>query len=181
MNLNWKLKKTEHIIQDEWIDFRKEEYTLPDGKNFGPFYNYSRRNYVVIVARTMDNTYLCVKQYRHGIKKVTTEFCAGGIETKDTESALDAAKRELKEETGYESNLWKHLITVPSNATIADNYGYIFYADQCKKVSDLHLDSTEFLEVKEYTKEEIQDLIKTNNFEQAIHIMAWLMVENGVE
>ena len=52
---------------------------------------------------------------------------------------------------------------------------------QCQKVASLHLDATEFLEVKEYTKEEIQNLIKTNNFEQAIHIMAWLMVENGVE
>ena len=66
MKLEWKLKNTEHIVQDEWIDFRKEEYILPDNKEFGPFYNYSRRDYVVIVAKTKDNQYICVKQYRHG-------------------------------------------------------------------------------------------------------------------
>ena len=47
MDLNWKLNKTEHIVQDEWIDFRKESFILPDGKEFSPFYNYSRRNFVV--------------------------------------------------------------------------------------------------------------------------------------
>ena len=34
MDLNWKLNKTEHIVQDEWIDFRKESFILPDGKEF---------------------------------------------------------------------------------------------------------------------------------------------------
>ena len=57
MDLNWKLNKTEHIVQDEWIDFRKESFILPDGKEFSPFYNYSRRNFVVIIARTKDDKY----------------------------------------------------------------------------------------------------------------------------
>lgn len=76
MDLNWKLNKTEHIVQDEWIDFRKESFILPDGKEFSPFYNYSRRNFVVIIARTKDDKYITVRQFRHGLKSVTTEFCA---------------------------------------------------------------------------------------------------------
>lgn len=66
MDLNWKLNKTEHIVQDEWIDFRKESFILPDGKEFSPFYNYSRRNFVVIIARTKDDKYITVRQFRHG-------------------------------------------------------------------------------------------------------------------
>ena len=156
MDLNWKLNKTEHIVQDEWIDFRKESFILPDGKEFSPFYNYSRRNFVVIIARTKDDKYITVRQFRHGLKKVTTEFCAGGIEGSEHESALLAAKRELEEETGYVSNDWKHIYTIPSNPTIADNYAYLYYADNCEKVSNQHLDSTEFIEVKEYTEDEIK-------------------------
>ena len=65
-------------------------------------------------------------------------------------------------------------------ATIADNYAYLYYADDCEKVSKQHLDSTEFLEVKEYTEDEINDLIKNNEFVQPIHLMGWLMVKKGV-
>lgn len=63
MDLNWKLNKTEHIVQDEWIDFRKESFILPDGKEFSPFYNYSRRNFVVIIARTKDDKYITVRHF----------------------------------------------------------------------------------------------------------------------
>ena len=49
-----------------------------------------------------------------------------------------------------------------------------------EKVSNQHLDSTEFLEVKEYTEDEINDLIKNNEFVQPIHLMGWLMVKKSV-
>lgn len=185
-NLEWKEISTEHIVQDEWIDFRKSAYRFPDGKVFEPFYNYSRRDYVVIVASDMEGKYLCVRQFRQGIKKVTTEFPAGGIERKDgkeygedkeisAENALLAAKRELLEETGYESDEWKHLLTVPSNATMADNYAHLYVARNCRKVSDQSLDETEFLNVKKFSTEEMDEMIDKGEFQQAVHIMAWLL------
>lgn len=185
-NLEWKEISTEHIVQDEWIDFRKSAYRFPDGKVFQPFYSYSRRDYVVIVASDMEGKYLCVRQFRQGIKKVTTEFPAGGIERKDgkeygedkeisAENALLAAKRELLEETGYESDEWKHLLTVPSNATMADNYAHLYVARNCRKVSDQSLDETEFLNVKKFSTEEMDEMIDKGEFHQAVHIMAWLL------
>lgn len=188
MDLKWKKLKTEHIVKDQWIDFRRCTYQLPDYTEFGPFYNYSRRSYVVIIARTIDDTYLTVRQFRHGIENLTNEFCAGGIETngneydhENVELALDAAKRELNEETGYTSKKWKHLITIPSNPTIADNYAHVFFADECIKTNELHLDDTEFLEVHAYSKEEIDKLILTNQFEQPVHVMAWLLLNKYVD
>lgn len=183
--LEWEEVKTEHIITDEWIDIRRSAYRFPDGTVFEPFYSYSRRDYVVIVASDEEDNYLCVRQYRQGIKKVTNEFPAGGIERKDgkeygdrkitNEDSLVAAKRELLEETGYESREWTHLLTVPSNATIADNYAYLFMAKNCKKVAGQDLDDTEFLNVKKYNKKEIEELIEKGQFQQAVHIMAWLL------
>ena len=185
-NLIWEEIKTEHIVKDEWIDFRRSVFRFPDGTEFEPYYTYSRRNYVVIVASDEEGNYICVRQFRYGIKKVTTEFSAGGIERTDgkeygdndkavTEDALEAAKRELQEETGYVSDEWRHLITVPSNATIADNYAYIFEAKNCRRVSGQNLDDTEFLNVKKYTADEIETMIEKGDFQQAIHIMAWLL------
>lgn len=77
--LAWEEVSTEHIIQDEWIDFRRLAYRFPDGTVFEPYYSYSRRDYVVIVASDCDGNYICVRQFRQGIREVTTEFPAGGL------------------------------------------------------------------------------------------------------
>ena len=45
--LMWEEVKREHIIQDEWLDFRRLAYRLPDGTVSEPYYTYSRRDYVV--------------------------------------------------------------------------------------------------------------------------------------
>lgn len=181
--LEWEEISCEHIVKDEWIDIRRLAYRFPDGSVFEPFYSYSRRDYVVIVATDTEGNYLCVRQFRQGIREVTTEFPAGGIERKDgkeyghsqdvsSEDALDAAKRELLEETGYESGEWRHLLTVPSNATIADNFAYLFEAKNCRKVSGQSLDDTEFLNVHKFSEQELEDMIKKGRFQQAIHILA---------
>ena len=69
-NLMWEEVSTEHIVQDEWIDFRKSAYRFPDGSVFEPSYSYSRRDYVVIAASDEDGNYLCVRQFRQGIQEV---------------------------------------------------------------------------------------------------------------
>lgn len=176
-NLAWTLVDREHLIQDEWIDFRKDRYRLPDGREFEPFYNYSRRSYVVIVAEDEDGNYLCVRQYRHGISRITVEFSAGGIEKEEEADALEAAKRELLEETGYASEDWVHLLTVPSHATICENDAHLYYARNCKKVADLSLDETEFLESSVLTEEQIEEAIQDGSFAQSVHILAWLLAK----
>ena len=188
-NLAWEEISTEHIVRDEWIDFRRSAYRFPDGSVFEPYYSYSRRDYVVVVASDEEGNYLCVRQFRQGIKEVTTEFPAGGIERTDgreysaergqagAEDSLEAAKRELLEETGYESEQWRHLLTVPSNATIADNYAYIFAAENCRKSGSQKLDETEFLNVRKYTRAQIEEMISQGKFQQAVHIMAWLLAQ----
>ncbi len=187
-NLAWEEIRTEHIVQDEWIDFRRSAYRFPDGSVFEPYYSYSRRDYVVIVASDEDGNYLCVRQFRQGIREVTTEFPAGGIERADggmssaggqanAEDALEAARRELLEETGYVSDDWQYLLTVPSNATIADNYAHIFSAAGCRKAREQSLDETEFLNVRKYSAAEIEEMIAGGGFQQAVHIMAWLLAQ----
>ena len=184
--LAWKELHTEQIIRDNWIDFRKTAYQFPDGSVYEPFYSYSRRDSVVIVASDTDGKYLCVRQFRQGIREVTTEFPAGGIERTDGniyggsddlsgDEAFAAAKRELMEETGYESDDWKHLLTIPSDATISNNYAHLFIAKNCRKTSGQSLDEAEFLNVEKYSSDQIDELIRAGRFQQAVHIAAWFL------
>ena len=185
-SLAWEEISTEHVVQDVWIDFRRSAYRYPDGRVFEPYYSYSRKDYVVIVASDTDGNYICVRQFRQGIKKVTTEFPAGGIERDDgreyggseaAEGILDAAKRELLEETGYVSEEWEHLLTVPSNATLSDNYATIFRAKNCRLVAEQNLAETEILQISIHTAEDIEDMIYGGQFQQAVHVMAWLLAK----
>ena len=197
-DLEWEELSREHIIQDQWIDFRISRYRYPDGREFYPYYSYSRRDYTVIVASDENGNYICVRQFRQGIREVTTEFPAGGIEISDgpeydtgrvdsdgsrigkrgsrpsVEEALKAARRELMEETGYESDEWNFVMRIPSNATISDNYAYIFTAGNCRKVAPQNLDDAEFLNVLVLKDEDLEQLIREEKFQQAVHILAWL-------
>ena len=191
-NLTWKLYKEEHVVQDEWIDFRRNIYELPDGTKIGPVYNYSKHSFAVIVALDDQGRYICVKQYRHGVDRITTEFPAGAIEYKEKsdvpyitadniiateDDAFAAAKRELREETGYVSDNWKHLITVPANATLANNNVHVYLATGCRHVSDQELDFSEFLNVELVSEDDLRSRIFGGDFIQSLHIMAWYLAK----
>ena len=190
-DLKWEEVRRTPIVQNEWIDLRETAYRMPDGSISEPYYSYSRRDYAVIAATDDEGRFICVRQYRHGIGEVTTEFPAGGLEREDgqeysaggkapgTEDPMIAARRELLEETGYESDCWEHLLTIPASATINDNYAYIYRARNCRRVQAQDLDDTEFLNVELIKPEELENLVKTGGFQQSVHVMAWLLAKEA--
>lgn len=138
----------------------------------------------MIVPVTEDGKFLCVRQFRHGIGEVMTEFPAGGIDPAAPgtaqsgelhESTLECARRELREETGYVSEEWTRIAFIPSDATLSDNYACLFLARNCRKISGQRLDETEDLEPEILTGEEIEILIRAGKFQQSVHVMAYLL------
>jgi len=191
--LNWELSNEEHIVQDKWIDFRKNEYKLPDGQKISPVYNYSKHSFSLVVATDKNGNFICVRQYRHGIDAITTEFPAGGIEYSSKsdipyitpqniiaseDEAFEAAKRELCEETGYTSDNWKHLLTIPANATISNSNVHIYQATDCILTSSQNLDDTEFLNVITLSEKELISEIYSGDFKQALHVLAYYLFKN---
>ena len=194
--LYWELINEEHIIQDQWIDFRRNEYKLPDGQTIKPVYNYSKHSFSLIVATDRSGNFICVRQYRHGIDEITTEFPAGGIEyakeedaasepciTKENiiaseDEAFEAAKRELREETGYTSDNWTHLLTIPANATISNSNVHIYCATNCTLSASQELDDTEFLNVVLLNETELLSAINGGDFKQALHVLAYYLFKD---
>jgi len=182
--LKWKLLETKHPVHNQWLDLREETYRMPDGSTAGPFFTFSKKSYVVIVALNEAGQYICVRQYRQGIGKVTVEFPAGAIETTvrhpDREPAFASAKRELQEETGCVSERWQFLEEIASLPTSNDDYAYLYLARDCHHVSDQKLDATEFLDYETHTAEEIRAMITDGTFPQPVHALAWYMAKEAL-
>jgi ADP-ribose pyrophosphatase len=64
---------------------------------------------VAVLAINEANEILLIKQYRHPVREYLWEIPAGLLD-QPGESKLEAAKRELLEETGYIANAWDELI-----------------------------------------------------------------------
>jgi ADP-ribose pyrophosphatase len=71
----------------------------------------------MVVAVTPDGKVIMERSYKHGPRRVATSLPAGYLE--DGEAPIDAARRELREETGYEADEWKSL----GSFTVDGNYG----------------------------------------------------------
>ena len=176
-------KRAECLFSDNRISLIKTFYDPPDHIELDPYYSLKLGSYAVIVAIGEDGNLICVRQFRQGIRKITTEFPAGGIkarsdeETISIDTALSSAKRELLEETGCVSDDWIHLITLASNPTLADNYAFVFLAKGCRKISGQKLDMTEYLESRNFAPNELEAMIRNGGFQHPIHILAWYLAK----
>lgn len=83
---------------------------------------------IVIVAVTNEGNLLLTEQFRIPLKKNVIELPAGlaGDETYHGEEFVEAARRELREETGYEAEEWEQLAMGPTSAGLSNEI-VVFY------------------------------------------------------
>lgn len=156
----WKVKKTERILDSEYVKVDKDDVILPHGREIKDFYKVTIKDCAAVVAITPDNQIILKKEYRYCYGEELIEIPAGVLE--DGEEPLETAKRELEEETGYVGKKWTYLgKTVESSAKLT-NYMYIYLAEGCDKKSDQKLDYGEDIEVLRVSMEEAVEMIMSN-------------------
>lgn len=163
----WKTLKSEYLFNRPWLTIRKDCVQIPNGQINNEFYVLEYPDWVNVIAITRDGSFVMEKQYRHGLGKTCYEIPAGVIE--EGETPLEAARRELIEETGYGEGEWRELMTLSGNASTTNNLSHCFVAINVKKISDeQHLDRTEDIQVCLLSREEVLDLMLNDNVRQAL-------------
>ena len=99
-NRKWQVVRSEYLARKPWFTVRHETIALPDGRTIPDYYVFEYPDWVNVTAIDRDGRFVVIDQYRHGLGETSYEIPAGVMEPSDR-SPLEAARRELLEETGY--------------------------------------------------------------------------------
>ena len=168
MKGKWKSLCSEYIIKRPWLTARRDKIELPDGRIIPEFYVLEYPEWVNVIAITTDGKFVMERQYRYAADSTNYEIPCGVMEQGET--PLEAAMRELKEETGYGGGQWRELMCISANPTSMTNMTHCFVATGVEKVSDQHLDATEELEVLLLSRDEVLTLLQNNEIIQSLMI-----------
>ena len=171
-----KLTKEEILYSGDFINLIKEVYSLPNNKTITreKIVKNGGKDSVIIVVTDSNGNYILTFQTRIN-DKIIAEFPSGYIE--DGEDVIEAAKRELKEETGY----------VSDNVTILDNSYYsvgidnsICYVVRIKNsIKAFNVNPNENLTYGIFTEEELKYLLNNNIMCGTINKLAYYSLQNN--
>lgn len=154
----WELLKQEIAFSSDFISVYKETLKRPDNRLVNDYYSLKRRDAVFIVALTEEKLVPLVFQYKNGVKDLIWELPAGFVE--DNELPIEAAKRELLEETGFTAENFQYLASFSPSPSLSGNKSHVFVAFKAKKTSEQSLDDNEEIEMKLFNFEELVSGIK---------------------
>lgn len=159
---------TKQIFEGRVISLQVDEVKLPNGE-------LSTREIVkhpgaVAIIALVNDRMIFVEQFRKPLEKNQVEIPAGKLDP--GEEPLEAAKRELVEETGYTCASLSHLCSFYTSPGFANEILHIYVAEGLTADGDLQLDEDEFLECQTLSFEEAQRYIQEQRISDSKTIFA---------
>ena len=164
----WKTKSRKTILEQRpWLVVEHHTVELPDGRLILEWPWIITPDYVNVVAVTEDGYFVCFRQVKYGLDGETLGIVGGFVEA--GEDPFVAARRELLEETGYESADWVPLgsFCVDPNRGIAT--GHLYLARNARYIKPRNADDLEEQEIVFLTRTEIESALANGE----VKVLAW--------
>ena len=175
-NESWRKMGSRPLGSHFVFSIRYDRYhLLPDDKE-REFVVIESRDWVNVIPITADGHVVLVRQYRHGVESPSLEIPGGVID--EGESPLQAAQRELSEETGYQGERVQFLGSTWPNPALQNNQCHFFAVWDVELQGALVPDEFERIEVVLKPLAEVPALIKSGQIRHALVVAAFYHFEN---
>lgn len=133
-------------------------------------------DFVHVIPVTAKGEIVMVRQFRHGIEAPTLEFPGGLLDASDP-CAASAARREMREETGYDAPILRPLPILHPNPALLTNQAHFFVAENATLATDIQLEPTEDVAVVLVPLSQAREACRTGplRITNATHLAALLL------
>ena len=163
---------SENVFDGVLLHVYKDKIELPNGNDAVREY-IKHQGAVCVVPVTDEMEVVAVKQYRYPIGRVTIEIPAGKLDA--GEDILDAAKRELSEETGVESADIEYIGGLYPSVAYTDEIIHMYVAKNLV-YGEAHTDDDEFLNVVKIPLKEFVQMVMDGEIQDSKTMAAILKV-----
>ncbi|MDO5332062.1 MAG: NUDIX hydrolase [Bacillota bacterium] len=174
MTFEEKTLESKYVYKGKIFNVRQDIVTAPNGQTATRDI-IEHRGGVGIAAVTKDKKIVLIKQFRKAAEEVLWEIPAGKIEPEEVGHLSETAQRELKEETGYNSENLEYLGGFFGTCGYDNEVIHLYYADATDK-GETHFDPTEAIDTYEIEISKALEMLKSGEIKDGKTAIAVLMI-----
>ena len=172
--MGWKKLSSRTVWENDWMRVHEDEVINPGGgKNLYGHVHFKNQAVAIVPLDEDGNTWL-VGQDRYTLGAWSWELPMGGAPL--GEAPLDAAQRELREETGLTAADWTEVMRLHTSNSITDESGIVYVARDLTE-GETAFEESEDLEIRKLPLSEAVMMVKRGEITDAISVAALLYVD----
>lgn len=172
MHPEWKLLDSRVVVRTPIFTVRAERSVSPASGYEKEWTILDADDWVNVIPVTPEGRIVLIRQYRPGHRAYTIEIPGGAVDPGDPDGAA-AARRELREETGYKADRFALLGTVEPNPAFQTNRCSSYLATGARRVGPQEPDPGEEIEVFEADEAEVSRMLRDGRIAHALVVAAF--------